>query len=78
MTFKPSSLAILAAASILLTACGQRGPLYLPDQSPPRKRLSQLSPPGAPDLLGASSTPLPAAAGAPPVVRQWQPAAAPS
>jgi predicted small lipoprotein YifL len=31
--------AILAAA-VLLAACGQRGPLYLPDQAPPKKRLA--------------------------------------
>jgi predicted small lipoprotein YifL len=75
LTFKPSSAAILTAASILLTACGQRGPLYFPDQPPPKKRLSQSSPPGAPELLAASST-LPAAASPTPVVRQRQPASA--
>ncbi|TXL64350.1 hypothetical protein FHP08_15260 [Zeimonas arvi] len=38
-------LAALAGAT-LLAGCGQRGPLYLPDQPPPKKRLSQSPDPG--------------------------------
>ena len=75
MALKSSSLAILAACSILLTACGQRGPLYFPGQPPPKKRLSQLAPPGARDLIGDSFA-LPAAPDAPPVMRERPPAAA--
>jgi len=40
---RPLRCAILAAlaGATLLAGCGQRGPLYLPDQTPPKKRLSQ-------------------------------------
>jgi predicted small lipoprotein YifL len=38
-------LAALAGAT-LLAGCGQRGPLYLPDQPPPKKRVSQSPAPG--------------------------------
>ncbi|MFP5404963.1 MAG: LPS translocon maturation chaperone LptM [Gammaproteobacteria bacterium] len=44
MSFQRSSPAILAALTLLLAGCGQRGPLYFPDQHPSKKRLSQPAP----------------------------------
>ena len=46
-----SRLAVLAALALLLAGCGQRGPLYLPGQTPPKKRLSQVAPPPASAVL---------------------------
>lgn len=37
-TFRPGPLLALLLAGMLLAGCGQKGPLYLPDQKP------QLSP----------------------------------
>ena len=38
-------LMAVVAGVLMLGGCGQRGPLYLPDQPPPKKRLSQLEAP---------------------------------
>ena len=35
-----SAIAVCLAATVMLAGCGQRGPLYLPDQAPAKKRLS--------------------------------------
>jgi predicted small lipoprotein YifL len=35
-----SALLALLATAALLAGCGQRGPLYLPDQPPPKKRFA--------------------------------------
>jgi len=53
MPFRLSRCAILAAlvGTVHLAGCGQRGPLYLPDQTPPKKSLStQAAPAGSPGL----------------------------
>jgi predicted small lipoprotein YifL len=36
-----SSLAALVAVACLVSACGQKGPLYLPDGSPDQDKKSQ-------------------------------------
>jgi predicted small lipoprotein YifL len=38
-----SSLAALLAVACLVSACGQKGPLYLPDGSPDQDQKSQTS-----------------------------------
>jgi predicted small lipoprotein YifL len=43
------TLLMAVVASMLLGGCGQRGPLYLPDQRPPKKRLSELQTPVRPN-----------------------------
>jgi len=54
MPFRLSRCAILAAlvGAVHLAGCGQRGPLYLPDQTPPEKRAlsTQAASAGSPGL----------------------------
>ncbi|RPH68069.1 MAG: hypothetical protein EHM83_00190 [Burkholderiales bacterium] len=50
--------ATIAAAIALLAACGQRGPLYLPD-SQPKKKLAHPAPRGATQPGAAHAPPAP-------------------
>lgn len=50
---------------LLLAACGQTGPLYLPDQAPPKKGLSIRPDTRSPAQESPTPTPLPAKAVAP-------------
>jgi predicted small lipoprotein YifL len=59
---------------VLLAACGQTGPLYLPDQAPPKKGLSIRPDTRSPAEESAAQNPLPAKPAAP----QPPPAAASS
>lgn len=54
--------AVLAAclAALLLTACGNKGPLVLPDQQPTRKHKSSQPAPKAPEQKPADPAPAPA------------------
>ncbi len=48
-------IAALLAAATLLAACGQRGPLYLPDSRPAKKLALAPVPPGAASEPGPST-----------------------
>ncbi|MCC7059073.1 MAG: lipoprotein [Burkholderiaceae bacterium] len=53
-------MAILLAACTLLAACGQRGPLYLPDQAP-KKRVAPAAMRSETPKLASGHVPAPGA-----------------
>lgn len=56
MKFMPA----IVCSVVLLAACGQKGPLYLPEQTPPSKPYSECDVPDAPcrEQVPADATPI--------------------
>lgn len=55
---KPFSIVVCSV--FLLVACGQKGPLYLPDEAPPAKPYSECDAADAPCREPTAQTPAPA------------------
>ncbi|MEB2232946.1 lipoprotein [Xanthomonas sp. LMC-A-07] len=53
-------LALVGATLVLLAACGNKGPLVMPQKPVPVEAQPVLQPPDAPQLLDESQTPAPA------------------
>ncbi|MCD6680307.1 MAG: lipoprotein [Burkholderiaceae bacterium] len=56
------SALLAVAASLLVVGCGQRGPLYLPENAPPRRRRRGNPQPSS---AASSSSPSPTSSAAP-------------